>query len=45
VVQSLIKAYGTIPIGDPLQDGTLMGPLHTKDAVKEYEDGLAEIKK
>ena len=22
-----------------------MGPLHTKDSVKEYEDGIAEIKK
>ena len=25
--------------------GTLLGPLHTKGAIKEYTDGLAEIKK
>ncbi len=26
-------------------EGTLMGPLHTAAAVKEFEDGIAEIKK
>jgi aldehyde dehydrogenase family 7 protein A1 len=45
VVQSLVKAYATISIGDPLQEGTLMGPLHTKDAVREYEEGIVEILK
>jgi aldehyde dehydrogenase family 7 member A1 len=44
-VARLVKAYGTIAIGDPLAPGTLMGPLHTPAAVKEYADGLAEIAK
>ncbi|HXT72037.1 MAG TPA: aldehyde dehydrogenase family protein [Vicinamibacterales bacterium] len=29
----LAKAYGQVSIGDPLTDGTLMGPLVTSDAV------------
>lgn len=45
VVNALVKTYSSIPIGDPLQSGILMGPLHTKAAVKEFEDGIAEIKK
>jgi len=44
-VASLVAAYKTIPIGDPLDAKTLMGPLHTAAAVKEYEDGIAEITK
>ena len=27
LTERLVKAYATIPIGDPLDDGTLMGPL------------------
>ena len=48
VVPKLVKAYTDIianRIGDPLDEATLVGPLHTKAAVKEYEDGIAEIKK
>ena len=41
----LLKAYQTVPMGDPLAEGTLLGPLHTAAAVKEYEEGLAEIVK
>jgi aldehyde dehydrogenase family 7 member A1 len=44
-VASLVAAYKTIPIGDPLDSKTLMGPLHTPSAIKEYEEGLAEIQK
>lgn len=35
-----MKVYSTIKIGDPLESSTLCGPLHTKSAIKEYEDGL-----
>ena len=42
-VARMLKAYGTIVIGDPLDSKTLMGPLHTPAAVKEYTEGLAEI--
>jgi aldehyde dehydrogenase family 7 protein A1 len=43
--EKLLAAYKTVKIGNPLQSGVLMGPLHTKAAVKEYTDGLAEIRK
>ena len=42
-VARLVAAYKTIVPGDPLAAGTLCGPLHTRAAVKEFEDGLAEI--
>lgn len=45
VVERMVAAYKGVPIGDPLKEGTLMGPLHTRAAVKEYTDGLAEIVK
>ena len=40
----LKKAYASIKIGNPLEQDVLMGPLHTKAAVKEFVEGLAEIK-
>jgi len=43
VVEKLLHAYKSIRIGNPLTEGTLCGPLHTKSAVKEYEDGLKDI--
>lgn|ERR1719240_592262 len=43
-VEKIKKAYSTIKIGNPLDTSTLMGPLHTKAAVKEYTDGLEAIK-
>jgi aldehyde dehydrogenase family 7 protein A1 len=42
--EKLKKVYGSIRIGNPLESGILMGPLHTKAAVKEYLDGIATIK-
>lgn len=36
----LINAYKQVPIGDPLADGTLMGPLVTKDAVSNMVNAL-----
>jgi aldehyde dehydrogenase family 7 protein A1 len=44
-VDRLKKAYATIKIGDPLNSETLIGPLHGKSQIKEYFDGLEEIKK
>jgi aldehyde dehydrogenase (NAD+) len=32
----IAKAYATVPIGDPLAEGTLMGPLIDEDAVAQY---------
>lgn len=45
LVEKLVKVYGSIKIGNPLDSATLMGPLHTKAAVKEYEEGLETIKR
>ena len=36
----LVAAYKTIPIGDPLSDGTLMGPLIDEDAISQFEVAL-----
>lgn len=44
-VNAMITAYKSVKIGDPLDTNTLMGPLHTKDAVRQYQEGIAEIKK
>ena len=44
-LERLIGAYGTVRIGDPLDDRTLMGPLISSDAVRDYSEGLAEMKR
>jgi len=44
-VNAMVNAYKTITIGDPLNPQSLMGPLHTKAAVKEYVEGLVDIQK
>jgi aldehyde dehydrogenase (NAD+) len=41
---SLEKAYKQITIGNPLDDGILMGPLIDTDAVKHYTDAIQKIK-
>ena len=43
--EKLIKAYQNVRIGNPLEEGTLCGPLINEWAVKTYEEGLEEIKK
>lgn len=40
----LVSAYATVPIGNPLDAGTLMGPLHTEAAVKQFVEGVARAK-
>ena len=41
-VERLALAYQTVSIGDPLQDGVLMGPLINEQAVSNYEAAIAE---
>lgn len=41
----LIKAYNQLKIGNPLEPGIHVGPLIDKDAVKMYENAIAECKK
>lgn len=45
VKAKLIKIYGSVCIGDPLDSKTLVGPLHSKLSIKIYTDGIEEIKK
>lgn len=45
VKEKLMKVYPTVKIGNPLEDGTLCGPLHSKAQVQQYQDGLKEIQK
>ena len=40
----LVAAYKQVPIGDPMDGGTLMGPLIDDDAVAMYRQGLEDIK-
>jgi aldehyde dehydrogenase (NAD+) len=40
LVERLAKAYATVPVGDPLTDGTLVGPLIDADA---FTRGTAAI--
>jgi aldehyde dehydrogenase (NAD+) len=43
VKDSLVKAYGQLKIGDPLDEKNHVGPLIDKDAVKGYQDALKKI--
>lgn len=42
--QRLIKAYGQLRIGDPLDENNHVGPLIDKDAVKMYEAAIEKVK-
>ena len=39
--ERLVKAYKSIPIGNPLEEGILMGPLIDHGAVTGYEQAIA----
>ena len=42
--ERLVKAYGQVRIGDPLETATLMGPLVTKQAVDQMQAALAQAR-
>lgn len=44
VKERLIKIYSHIKIGDPFNPSTNVGPLHTKNAVFEFEKAIETIK-
>jgi len=44
VKNALVKAYGQLRIGDPLDENNHVGPLIDQDAVKIYETALKAIK-
>jgi len=41
----MVGTYKKLNIGNPFDKDTLVGPLHSKQGVKNYVDGLVEIKK
>ena len=43
--EKLVKAYGQVRIGDPLEESTLMGPLVNQGAVEAMMSALETIKK
>ena len=43
-VDKLVKAYDHVKIGNPLSEGTLMGPLIDTDAVASYTRALEQVK-
>ncbi|KAK6911847.1 Aldehyde dehydrogenase domain [Dillenia turbinata] len=44
VLDQLLDVYKQVKIGDPLEKGTLLGPLHTPTARKNFEKGIRAIK-
>lgn len=44
-VKKLVSAYKSIQPGDPLDDKTILGPVHSGASIKLFEDGIEEIKK
>ncbi|MFO7538332.1 MAG: aldehyde dehydrogenase family protein [Chloroflexota bacterium] len=42
LTERLVKAYKQVPMGDPLEEGTLMGPLATETAVRQMMDALEQ---
>jgi len=45
-VKKMVNVYPKFldRMGDPLDENTLMGPLHAQSSVDEYFDGIKEIK-
>jgi aldehyde dehydrogenase (NAD+) len=44
LVQRLVQAYGDVAIGDPLDEGTLVGPLISEHAVDAMQKALARVR-
>ena len=44
LIDRLAKAYSTVKIGDPLEEGVLMGPLCSERAVRAYESALDQAR-
>jgi aldehyde dehydrogenase (NAD+) len=44
LIEKLISAWRTIKIGNPLEDGVLLGPLVTKAAVRRFEAAVAKAR-
>ncbi|CDY51401.1 hypothetical protein HID58_020621 [Brassica napus] len=40
LLEQLLTSYKQVKIGDPLQKGTLLGPLHTPESRKNFKKGI-----
>jgi aldehyde dehydrogenase (NAD+) len=45
VKSRLLKSYATLPVGNPLEQGTLVGPLIDQHAVRAFQEALQEVEK
>ncbi len=45
LTERLVSSYQQVPIGDPLEQGTLMGPLVTEGAVEDMLEALTQVEK
>ncbi len=43
IIEALVQAYRQVRIGDPMEEGTLMGPLINRRAVDDMMDGIRRI--
>jgi aldehyde dehydrogenase (NAD+) len=44
ITEALVRAYGQVRIGNPLDHGTIMGPLVNRRAVDDMLDGLRRLR-
>jgi hypothetical protein len=44
VLDQLVKVYKQVSIGDPLEKGTLLGPLHTTASKESFLKGIQTIR-
>ncbi|KMT16781.1 hypothetical protein BVRB_2g042680 [Beta vulgaris subsp. vulgaris] len=44
VLEQLLDVYKQVKIGDPLENGTFLGPLHTKASRDNFVKGIEVIK-
>jgi len=44
VLDQLVGLYKQVKIGNPLEKGTLVGPLHTRTSVENFQKGISAIK-
>nr|AAP02957.1 aldehyde dehydrogenase family 7 member A1 [Glycine max] len=44
VLDQLVEVYKQVKTGNPLEKGTLVGPLHTRTSVENFQKGISVIK-
>jgi hypothetical protein len=44
MLEGLLKAYSQVEAGNPLEEKTLLGPLHSPHSKTSFEQGIHEIK-